>query len=860
MNFTKRGILKLLKKMKSKSNKLMNTIKVSILELALAGIICGCILGACVGIGAFNGIIASAPELNVRDVIPKGYATVVYDIEGHEMTKLVAANSNRTYVTIDKVPQDLCNAFVAIEDSRFYSHNGIDIKGIVRAGYEGIKSGGHFSQGASTITQQLLKNNVFDDSWVTETNFMNKVKRKIQEQYLAVELEKQLDKSEILELYMNTVNLGQNTLGVQAASQRYFGKPVYQLTLSECAVIAGITQNPSKWNPISHPDKSAERREKVLGDMKKNGFITAEEYNTAMADDVYSRIQKVNETVETNSINSYFVDELTDQVINDLINECGYDSDTAYWMLYSNGLKIYSTQDPEVQRCCDEVFGNEENYEGTPKYLLNYRLSIEKPDGSVKNFSNENYQTYFKEFNSKFSGIYNTEEDAAAAIEEYKAAVMESGDEVLAEVSTLTLQPQASITVMDQSKGYVVAMVGGRGTKIASKTLNRASDSMRQPGSLFKVLSTYAPALDACGFTLGNVQNDAKFTYTNGRPISNWYGETYRGVCTLRTGIAQSLNIVTVKVLTQITPQMGYNYLQNFGFTTLVDKEVTADGQIMTDVNQALALGGITHGVTNMETTAAFATIANEGVYIKPTLYTKITDSDGNVIIDKTQTNETHRVLKETTAFLLTSAMREVVTSGTGTMVNFGNMAIAGKTGTTSDYNDIWFSGFTPYYTATVWVGFDNNDKLANNQHNTAKILWKETMSRIHAELPYEDFSMPNGITTCTICTQSGKLPNPGLCDECLRTEYYEVGTTPTESCDVHYMGTICGYDGKIACENCPFKTEGVALLPLQESSVLDYGQMDGVTDNHCCHNSDFFLQPNYPDIISGQMYEMMTR
>lgn len=858
MNFSKRKIKKTLEKLKSKGKKFVNLFKVSLLQIILIGSITGIILLGCVGIGAFNGILASAPSIDTLDLMPTGYATLVYDSEGHEMTKLVASNSNRSYVTMDKIPSHLADAFVAIEDERFYSHNGIDIKGIFRAGYKFLASGGSKQEGASTITQQLLKNNVFDESWVTETNKINKIKRKVQEQYLAVTIEKQMTKTQILEYYINTINLGQNTLGVQAASQRYFGKPVYQLTISESAVIAGITKNPSKFNPISHPDKNAERRADVLKKMWEQGFITTEEYKEALADDVYARIQKVNETTGSAQINSYFVDYLTDQVAEDLQTELGLDSTNAYRLLYSGGLKIYSTQNPEIQGYCDEVFANEENYPGNPKYLLSYQLTIDKANGDVENHSSEMYLKYYKQFNSNFTLTYNSEDEAYEAIENYKLAVMEEGDEVRAENVVLTLQPQASITVMDQSTGYVVAMVGGRGTKIASKTLNRATDTMRQPGSLFKVLSTYAPAIDACGFTLGDVQADAPFTYTNGRPISNWYGETYRGTCTLRTGITQSLNIVTVKVLTQITPQVGFNYLQNFGFTTLVDREVTADGQVMTDIHQALALGGITHGVTNLETNAAFATIANNGVYNKPTLYTKITDSDGNILIDKTSP-ESHQVLSETTAFLLTNAMQDCVQTGTGTYCNFGNMAIAGKTGTTSSYNDIWFSGYTPYYTATVWVGFDNNDNLGNNQHTIAKILWKESMSRIHANLPYASFDMPNGITTAQICTQSGKLPNAGLCDGCIRTEYFTVGTVPTEYCDVHYQGTLCAYDGKIACDTCPFKMEGVATLPLKEAAVLDYGQTETV-DNHCCHNSQFFAQPNAQDIINQQQWEIFSR
>lgn len=853
MNFTKHGIIKTLQNLKSKNIKFLNFFKVSFLEIALIAFISGIILLGCVGIGAFKGILASAKQIDALDVVPTGYATLVYDCEGHEMTKLVAAESNRSYVTMDKIPQYLADAFVAVEDSRFYTHNGIDIKGIIRAAYEGVKSGGKFSQGASTITQQLIKNNVFDSSWVNETNFVNKFKRKIQEQYLAVELEKELSKTQILEYYMNTINLGQNTLGVQAASQRYFGKPVYQLTLSEAAVIAGTTKNPAGYNPISHPDKNAERREKVLKDMYEQGYITKEEYVEALEDDVYSRIQKVNEDVKSNSVNSYFVDELTDQVAEDLQTICGYDEGTAYKLLYSGGLKIYSTQNPEIQSICDSVFADDSNYAGSVKYLLNYQLTVDRANGEVENFSTEMFKSFIKQSNPKFELIYNSEEDANADIEKYKESILAEGGEVRAENITLTIQPQASITVMDQSTGYVVAMVGGRGTKTASKTLNRASTSERQPGSLFKVLSTYAPAIDAYGFTLANVQNDLPFTYKNGRPIKNWYGQNYRGISSLRTGIAQSLNIVTVKVLTQIDPMNGFRYLQNFGFTTLVEREVMPDGTVMSDTGQALALGGITHGVTNLETTAAFASIANGGVYNKPTLYTKITDSDGNVIIDQTVT-ESHRVIQETTAFLLTSAMHDVVTSGTGTQCNFGNMAIAGKTGTTSDYNDIWFSGYTPYYTATVWAGYDNNVNLPDKEHNIAKSLWRGVMSQIHANLPNPGFSMPNGITTCSICTKSGKLPNE-LCMAagCVRTEYFTVGTEPTELCDIHYMGKICAYDGKIACPNCPFAVDGVAELPLVESPLLDYGQLGNIIDNHCCHNDEFYLQPDYQQQLEDQ-------
>ena len=863
MNYGRKGVQKKQKSLNSSSVKFEKMLRVTFLKGVFIFVLAVCVLVASAGIGAFKGIISTAPEISTLDVIPKGYATVVYDCEGHEMAKLVAENANRSYVTMDKIPQDLADAFVAIEDERFYSHNGIDIYGIMRAGKDAILSGFKVKQGASTITQQLLKNNVFE-GWTNEKDDIAKIKRKIQEQYLAMELEKQLSKEEILELYMNTINLGQNTLGIQAASLRYFGKPVYQLTLSECAVIAGITQNPSKYNPISNPEKNAERREKVLNNMKDQNFITLDEYNEAMADNVYDRIQEVNTELAANNVNSYFVDELTDQVSQDLQDICGYDSQQAYRMLYSGGLKIYSTQDPQIQAICDEIVSNEENFPSGAKWLLSYALTIDKANGDLENHSSEMFRTYYRQFNPKFNLLYNSQEEANEAIEAYKAAVMEEGDEVRAENISLTIQPQISITVEDQTTGYVVAMVGGRGAKIGSKTLNRASDTKRQPGSTFKVVSTYAPALDFAGLTLASIQLDAPFNYYNGRPVSNWYSSGYKGICSLRYGIEQSLNIVAVKTLTQITPQVGFDYLLNFGFTTLVEREVRNDGTIFSDINQSLALGGITNGVTNMELNGAYATIANGGVYKRPSLYTKIVDSNGNILIDNT-VPETHRVIQETTAFLLTDAMVDVVTKGTGSSVNFGNMAIAGKTGTTSDYNDVWFAGYTPYYTATVWTGYDNNEKLSSSaEKSLSKTLWRAVMSRIHQDLPNKSFSIPNGIVTATICSKSGKLPIAGLCDGTVRTEYFAQGTVPTESCDVHYTGMICEYSGLCACENCPFKVYGTTeLRPVEDPSIQSGSASAGAgtyTTNMCPHNLEFFLSPNYQQTIAIQTAELEQR
>ncbi len=903
MNYSKNGIRQKQAALHATGTKWSRKLFLSLLNLSLLGCLALAIIGASMGIGVFKGIIDTAPSIENIDVTPTGFSTFVYDLEGNQIGKLIAADSNRIPVAQDMIPEDLAHAFVAIEDERFYEHNGIDIKGIIRAAYVGVSQGFRFTEGASTITQQLLKNNVFTN-WVNEDGFAEQVKRKIQEQYLAIELSKTMSKDEVLLNYMNTINLGQNTLGVQAASLRYFNKSVNTLNLSECAVIASITQNPSRFNPISHPEDNAKRRSKVLGNMLEQGYITQDEYDTAMADDVYSRIQTVNSEVEQDSVNTYFVDALTDDIMEDLMATGNYTETQAYTLLYSGGLKIYATQDPSIQAICDDVFSNEENYPEGTRWQLNYELTIQKANGDYENFSTEMYRAYYKEQSPSFNLLYNSQEEAYAAIEEYKAAVMSSGDEVYGENITLTPQPQVSIVVQDHSTGYVVAMVGGRGQKEGSRTLNRATDSKRQPGSTFKVVGVYAPALDSAGLTLATVQNDAPFNYNEGRPVGNWWGndpEDYRGLNSLRQGIIDSMNIVAVKTLTQITPQLGFDYLKNFGFTTLVDREeITVNGetQIFSDIQQSLALGGVTRGVTNEELTASYAAIANGGTYIKPKLYTKVLDHDGNVILDNTQP-QSRQVIKETTAWLLTDAMVDVVTSGTGTSVNFGNMAIAGKTGTTSDYNDVWFSGYTPYYTASVWTGYDNNTKLRNDngERNLAKKLWRATMSQIHAELPSKSFEMPvnGGIVTATVCSKSGLLPLPGVCDGTLTTEYFAEGTVPTETCNVHYQGMICQYSNPQlpACETCPFKVAGVMEMtpvehpslqqgsqsaqtastpegqqpttptaPITQEIVNEDGTITTITvpqtqTNYCMHTAEFMTQPGAEGIIEQQRNEI---
>ena len=817
MNYGKKGASRKDKHVTSTGTLIRKKFTVIFCKALLVCFLAALIIGGCAGVGVLKGIIDAAPDIDDIDPTPTGYLSVVLDNQGNETATLVASGSNRVYVTLDEIPLDMQHAFVAIEDERFYEHNGIDIQGIIRAGFTGITSG-HFSQGASTITQQLLKNNVFE-GW-TDESWSEKVERKIQEQYLAIELTKVKSKEWVLENYLNTINLGQNTLGVQSAARRYFGKDVSDLTLSESAVIAGITKNPSAYNPVSYPEKNADRRKLVLKNMKEQGYINDKEYEEALADDVYSRIQQVNVEYAESNPNSYFVDAVIDQVVQDLVEKKGYTDTQAYKAIYNSGLTIESTQDMSIQQICDEEANNPDNYAGDVEYSFSYRLTVNKADGTSENYSEQTMLSYYQSSDAKYDINFPSQEEAQAAIDAYKEAIMEEGDTIPegGESVIFTLQPQAAMTIIDQSTGEVKAIVGGRGDKTGSRTLNRATDTTRQPGSTFKVLAAYAPALDTAGMTLATVQDDAPFTYANGTSLRNYDGK-YRGFTTLRYAITKSINVVTVKTLTDISPQVGYDYLENFGFTTLDQK----------DIVQSLALGGITHGVTNLELTAAYATIADGGTYTRPRFYTRILDHNGDVLLDNTP--ETHTVLKETTAFLLTDAMKDVVTVGTGTKANFGTMPIAGKTGTTTKNRDALFAGFTPYYTCVVWCGYDDNAPMSGSQTSPPKVLWRNVMGRIHENLEYKDFTKPDGIVTATVCKKSGKLAVEGLCDcdprgSMVETEYFAAGTEPTEVCDHHISATICTASGMLANEFCPAEN--------RQTSVYIIGGSPGTEDEQC--------------------------
>ena len=685
------------------------------------------VLALVIAAGVYAGVvISSAPDMEVWDAVPKGYRSSVLDDSGAVVLNLSGEASNRVYVRLDEMPEDLQHAFVAIEDSRFYKHHGIDLRGIVRAVFRGLTNGG-VTEGASTITQQLLKNNVFTD-WTEEVTFEKRLQRKIQEQFLALKLEGKATKEWILENYLNTINLGGGNWGVETAAKYYFDKDISDLNLSECAVLAAITKNPTKYNPRENPEENAERRKIVLQYMLEQGYITEQEFQDADADDVYTRIEETQANGSSQEIMTWFEDALVAQLVGDLQTKTGCSEEDAWNQLYKGGLTVYSTENSALQSICDAAAANDELYESE--------------DGQV------------------------------------------------------------SMVIVDTRSGEVKAMIGGRGAKTASLLMNRATDVVRQPGSTIKILGEYAAALEKKDITLGTVFDDAPYTYSNGTAISNASG-TYGGMTTIRTAIEDSNNIVALKCFQKEGLDAVWSQLGQFGLSTL-----TEDDKV-----EALALGGTSGGVTNLELTAAYGAIARGGAYREPVYYTKVVDRDGNTILEAEQ--ETHQAVSPGTAALLTNAMTGVLHSGTGSYANFDDMSLAGKSGTTSEGRDCWFVGYSPYYTCGVWGGFDDNGAQESSKY--VQEIWKTVMAEAHGNLENSQFASDVELKTCKICTKSGLLAVDGVCDSTVqgdmtRDEVFVAGTEPVAQCDCHVQVTVCSSSGEKATRYCPSTTTHIYL------------------------------------------------
>lgn len=835
MGYAKQETIKKQKKLVSKSQRNIRKVLVNIFKIILVVFVAVIIAGAGAVFGMMKGILDNAPDVDDINIMPKGYKSVVYDQDGNIDWEFTTSGSNREYVYYDEIPEQVVNAFVAIEDERFWSHNGIDVKGILRAGFKGIANGGHFDEGASTLTQQLIKNQVFNVG-LDEVTFMDRLERKIQEQYLALELEKKYTKEEIVEYYLNTIYLGRGAYGIMAASEEYFNKSLNELTVSEIAAMAGITQNPVQYDPVAYPDESAERRQLVLKKMLELDYITQAEYDTACADDVYARIKEQNKIQSENqTTTTYYQDEIFKSLRDDFMELYGCTRDEAEIMIYTGGYTIYSAQDKDIQNICDTVINDTSYLSSSDKVGLSYELTLADDNGEEHNYGINDLIAYFKSVtgNTKYNQIYANKDEAKAAAEQFKEAKLdETGYTYIAENFSVSPQPQFSFTIMDQKTGYIKAIVGGRGTKTSALTMDRATMSARQPGSTYKIVAAYLPLIDTGLGCLASSFKDEPTTYENGAPLQNWNG-VYKGYCSVREAIQNSMNILAVKAITKVTPEVAYDYLIQLGFEHLVDNEVSDTGVVLTDKTQSAALGGLTNGVTTYEMTAAYACIANGGLYTEPVYYTQVLDHDGNIVIDNT-TPTTRRVIKETTAFQLIEAMKSVVNSGTGTPAKLrSGVTCAGKTGTTSQHYDLWFCGMTPYYTASIWMGYDSNVSMSDG--TTHKYMWRDIMDQIAALEGQDtsvDFERPEGITSISLCQITGKLPIDG----CPTFTDYCASDFSPGTCTGHETIEICMESRLRATSNCPTKQTYAVEVDEETGAKTLADAEDGIvyTDEVC--------------------------
>ena len=779
---------------KSKTKQVKRKGKVTAFRIIVMSLIIGMFAVVGAGLGVFIGIIKSAPDPATINIRPQGnYTSFVFDDTGKKQIASFAPADNREYASLSEIPLNLQNAVIATEDERFYEHNGIDIKGIFRAIVSNIQHRS-FNEGASTITQQLIKNNALTNE--------KKLTRKIQEQYLAVQIEKLYSKDEILEYYLNTIGLSQGVSGVQAAARRYFNKDVSDLSLTECVVLAVITQRPTYYDPIRNRDNNWDKVQVVLQKMEEQGYITAEEHAAALLEDPYINIQAAHQDYLSKKIRPYFVDALFNQLMEDLM-DMGKTETEAKTMIYGGGLSIYSTMNEEMQAIADKYILDPTQYpESLYKVQIDYSIAGKKVDG-----------TPIEEH------VYNVILESDEEIDPYIAQLKEkwgitSNDTITAETLIKQPQPQAAFVLMDYATGQIKALCGGRGEK-SNLSFNYATQAKRQPGSTFKVLAAYAPAIDNGLLAPDSPLVNERKTYQlpNGKSYSpsNWDGN-YSGVYTVREAIANSMNVLAVKTSVDVvTLDTCYDYLLRFGFTTLSE----------TDKVYSLALGGITQGVTPLELNAAYGAIANDGVYVKPVYYTKVVDANGTVIIDNTGSNITdnsHIVIKPNTARMLTDMMREVVDGPSahtgGKIRNYfpaSVMPVAGKTGTTTDNVDLVFAGYTPYYAATIWTGYSTSQTPVNGANNYHLKIWGEIMNEIHQKLPYVNFTKPDmtsvtsDFTNVKLCKVSGKLATEA-CEKAgeVTSALLPKNQIPTDSCHMHEIVKICKASGKVANEYCP--------------------------------------------------------
>ena len=713
--------------------------------------------------GVAKGYYETTPDLDVDKIETQNLTSFIYDCNG-ELITAYKGTENRVWAYCDEIPENLVYAFVAVEDARFFTHNGIDIKRIIGAFVSNLQN--ESTQGGSTITQQLVKTTLLS----TEQSY----KRKLQEAYLAIELESEYSKEQILEWYLNIIPLGESNYGVKAAAKDYYDKDLSELTLRECASLAAITRNPSRYNPrrnyygTGEPSIIDDRTDYVLECMYDNGFISKAEYDAALADSLT--------VVEDSTVNDLYdmpsaVETVLDDAVTELLADRGLEDTSENRSavrreIQEGGYHIYSTIDPEIQNIVEDVLYNWEDYP-----------------------------------------------ELADPSDEYAS-------------STQAIQPQAACVIYDYTSGEIRAVVGSRTPQTQFLVLNRATDSNMPVGSSIKPLAVYGPALDK-GYSPGSVSSNLPVPIegwgtAKGYP-SNFTSGTYRGMVTLRAGMRASLNTVAANTLmSMVGISDSVEYLEAMG----IDPDhINADGS-------GLALGS--SGITVREMAQAFGTIANSGTYQKPLTFTKITDADGNVILDmKAKQAESQRqVFREGTAYMLVDMLVDAVQSGSGRSARIDGMTVGGKTGTHSDYKSVFFAGFTPYLSGAVWVGHDEFKSLYSGATGgkEAAPIWKAVMERIIEAKGQEDKEIIEddpeslGLTRVTLCSLTGKLAT----DACRAdddfpptTDWCHADSVPTETCDLHVTLPTDATTGQIARAGCP-NTREVAYQVVPSSWGAD--------------------------------------
>ena len=693
-----------------------------VLKIALVVALCACFALGGFGAGMLLGYAASTKPLSIHDLTTgqASQTSFVYDIEGNVIAKLTGSeNVDRIYISYSDVKNTYIDeAFIAIEDERFYEHSGIDLKRIGSAVISALLNGGSAKHGGSTITQQTVKLISGQDEHSTS--------RKVQEWFSAMELEQNLTKDEIMELYLNLAPMGNNYVGVQAAARNYFGKDAKDLTLPECALLAGLPKSPSYYNPLRESGRRncLRRMRIILNKMLELELITEEEFKDALNTEI---VFKTVDKSSRNVVNSYFAEYAISQVVTDLSKARGISRTLASTIVYNRGYHIYTTMEPKTQSILDEAFKNRDLFQTKPSKLEDLP---EKPIGAM--------------------------------------------------------------VVINSETGAIAAMQSGFGEKTMNLTLNHATRSYRSPGSSIKPLIDYGPALELDLIAPGTIFDDKKVYLNPSTPKTPWplnYSRTYDGPITVRKALVSSKNTVAVMVWQEVGGETALWFLSQVGIDRLDNGGFSYPSQ---------AIGGVSKGVTTLEMAAAYNTFAAGGTYTSPYAYTRVVDSDGNVVLSANPTMR--RVYSAETCFLMADMLKGVITTGTpskygGQIKNSKGEKIdtAGKTGTTSDNIDKWFCGFTPYYAAAFWYGYENRlrqTEIPSYDYNNAIRIWMYCMKKIHEDLPGAKFVKPETIVTAEVCS-SGYAPN----DACraagtVKSDYYVAGSSllpdPALPCPIH--------------------------------------------------------------------------